>query len=357
MHTMKYILTLICFSFLVFTGYSQSVKELQKSTLELLETFDESIKSQAMLSFEDSMRTRWTNLPLGLSPRAGARFGDFSDESKLKFHRLLTTMFSSQGYLKSFAILQLDDILHEIFEIGYEKGEVNENTIKMVRTLDWDYGNYFFAVWGDPSEDDIWGLKFEGHHLSINLSVAGDTYSMTPLFMGTDPAEVEVTQYSGLRALSKEEDYGFWLINALNTDQKAKATLSREVPGDILTAPGSEQRLTEYQGITAAELDEKQEKILHYLIEEYVGNLEHEKSEKYLEILHSVDPSEIYFAWIGTYEPRTPHYYVIHTPHFIIEYDNVGFMNNGNHIHAIWREKGNDFGEDILKKHRMDHEH
>jgi hypothetical protein len=48
---------------------------------------------------------------------------------------------------------------------------------------------------------------------------------------------------------------------------------------------------------------------------------------------------------------------LIHTPDFIIEYDNVGFMNNGNHIHAIFREKANDFGEDILKKHRMDHEH
>lgn len=354
---MKKSLLVIIVLFCGFSVYSQSVSDLQKSTLELIETFDEDLKSQAMLDFSDSMRTEWTNLPLGLAPRAGLRFGDFSEESKLKFHRLLTTMFSSQGYLKTFAILQLDDILHEIFEIGYERDEVNENAIKMIRGLNWDYGNYFFAIWGDPAEDDIWGLKFEGHHLSINLSVAGDSFSMTPLFVGSDPGEVEVTQYAGLRPLSKEEDYGFWLVNSLSDSQKAKATLSRDVPGDILTAPGSEQRLNEYQGITAAELDEEQAKILHYIIEEYIGNLEHEKAEKYLEILHAEDSKDIYFAWIGKYEPRTPHYYVIHTPHFIIEYDNVGFLNNGNHIHAIWREKDNDFGEDILKKHRMDHEH
>jgi hypothetical protein len=66
----------------------------------------------------------------------------------------------------------LDDILHEIFEIGYQKGKINEKTIKMVRKLDWDYGNYFFAVWGDPAKDAIWGLKFERNHLSINFSVA-----------------------------------------------------------------------------------------------------------------------------------------------------------------------------------------
>ncbi len=354
---MKLILTSILLFFFISAGYSQSVNDLRSSTLELMATFDEKVKSQAMFSFQDSLRTEWTNLPLGLAPRPGVRFGDFSEESKQKFHRLLTTMLSSQGYLKTFAILQLDDILHEIFEIGFEKGEINENTIKMVRTLNWDYGNYFFAVWGDPAVDANWGLKFEGHHLSLNLSVAGDSYSMTPVFMGSDPAEVEVTQYAGLRPLSKEEDYGFWLINALDDAQKAKATLNRNVPGDILTAPGSEQRLTEYQGITAAELDEKQAKILHYLIEEYIGNLEHEKAEKYLEILHSADPRQIFFAWIGKYEPRNPHYYIIHTPHFMIEYDNVGFLKNGNHIHAIWREKENDFGADILKRHRMDHEH
>ena len=41
----------------------------------------------------------------------------------------------------------------------------------------------------------------------------------------------------------------------------------------------------------------------------------------------------------------------------MIEYDNVGFQKNGNHIHYIWREKGNDFGEDILKAHYLKHKH
>lgn len=36
-----------------------------------------------MLSMEDSMRTKWTNLPLGLAPRAGLRYGDLSEESMI----------------------------------------------------------------------------------------------------------------------------------------------------------------------------------------------------------------------------------------------------------------------------------
>ncbi len=354
---MKLLLSAFLVLFLASQSKAQTVQDIKSSTLELLGTFDDEQRIEVLRSFDNEKRLEWSNLPLGLREREGLRFGDFSDESKVNFHRLLTTIFSSQGYLKTFAILQLDDILHEIFEIAYENGQMNENAIQNIRRLNWDYGNYFFAVWGNPETDDSWGFKFEGHHLSINLTVAGDEYSMTPLFVGSDPGEVEVTQYAGLRPLSKEEDYGFWLINALSEAQKEKAILSREVPGDILTAPGSEQRLDEYVGISADQLDEKQERLLHFIIEEFIGNLEKGKQEQYMAMFHAIDKKDIYFAWIGEFAPKNPHYYQINTPVFLIEYDNVGFQKNGNHIHAIWREKGNDFGADILRKHRMDHEH
>jgi hypothetical protein len=31
------------------------------------------------------------------------------------------------------------------------------------------------------------------------------------------------------------------------------------------------------------------------------------------------------------------------------EYDNT--QNNANHIHTVWRDLRNDFGEDVLKRH------
>ena len=61
---------------------------------------------------------------------------------------------------------------------------------------------------------------------------------------------------------------------------------------------------------------------------------------------------EIYFAWIGSYKKQEPNYYIINGPNFIIEYDNTG-----NHIHSIWREKDNDFGEDLLRTHHINHKH
>jgi hypothetical protein len=32
-------------------------------------------------------------------------------------------------------------------------------------------------------------------------------------------------------------------------------------------------------------------------------------------------------------------------------------MRGANHIHTIWREKGNEYGEDILKKHYLSEKH
>ncbi len=352
-------LTLILFFILLTSAqsFAQEAAVVRSKVSDFFAILPAEQQSQVLIAMEDSARTAWTNLPLGLAARAGLRYGDLSEESKIAFHKVLSSIFSSQGYLKTFAIMQVDDILHELFEIQFQQGKVPERSMEFIRKLNWDYGNYYVAIAGNPQNEAVWGLKFEGHHLSINITAAGDLITMTPLFMGSDPAIVEATQYAGLRPLSKEEDYGFWLINALDDTQKAKATLSEKVPGDIITSPDRPQWLEEFKGIKGSELTEGQQKILHYLIEEYMGNLDHQKAEEYLAKLHARGMDSVYFAWIGSYEPMKAHYYVIHSPDFLIEYDNVGFLDNANHIHSIFREKGNDFGEDILKKHRMEHKH
>ena len=55
------------------------------------------------------------------------------------------------------------------------------------------------------------------------------------------------------------------------------------------------------------------------------------------------------FAWAGAEERGGPHYYRVLGPSFLAEYDNT--QNDANHIHAVWRDLNNDFGEDILLRH------
>jgi len=354
---MKKTTLIMLFILLGIYGYSQTSESIGNATNQFLSTLSQEELELVSFDFEDSLRMEWTNLPIGLQKRHGIRYGYLSEESKIAFHHLLTTLFSSQGYLKTTSIMLLDDVLNEIYKEAYDRKLITEEDYKEVRALNWQYGNYFIAIWGNPNIKEPWGLKFEGHHISINLSVFNNKVSLTPLFLGTDPAEVTITQYSGLRVLSKEEDYGLLLINSLNAEQKQIATLSQEIPADIITNPSNKRIITKYQGIKASELTTNQKDILMLLIQEYINNLEHEESHQYLSKIEESGIDEIYFAWIGSYEIREPNYYIINGPDFIIEYDNVGFNNDGNHIHSIWREKGNDFGEDILKTHYLQHKH
>jgi hypothetical protein len=337
--------------------FSQTTDEIIIAADRFLKTLQPDELQKISFQFEDSLRTRWTNLPVGIAERKGIRYGELSDTSKIQFHRLLTTLFSSQGYLKTTSIMQLDDILNILYKEVYERKLISDDIYEEIKALQWDFVNYFIALWGKPDKTEPWGFKFEGHHISINLSVTGEQYSLTPLFLGTDPAEVTITKYAGLRVLSKEEDYGLLLINTLSDEQKAAATLSQEVPGDIITNPNSNQRIDKYQGIKASELSNEQKEILERIIKEFINNLEHKKAHEYMDKIYRSGIDEIYFAWIGSYEIRKPNYYIINGPDFIIEYDNAGFQKDGNHIHSIWREKGNDFGEDILKTHYLKHKH
>jgi hypothetical protein len=58
---------------------------------------------------------------------------------------------------------------------------------------------------------------------------------------------------------------------------------------------------------------------------------------------------KLIFAWAGSTERGSAHYYRIVGPTILIEYDNT--QNNANHVHTVVRDLTNDFGEDVLKKH------
>jgi hypothetical protein len=64
----------------------------------------------------------------------------------------------------------------------------------------------------------------------------------------------------------------------------------------------------------------------------------------------------IHFAWAGPLDPARPHYYRLHGPTVLIEYDNT--QNDANHIHSVWHDPRNGFGADLLRAHYVsDHRH
>ena len=356
-HILSFTFFVICF--LPFKGQSQADynAEIKQSAIAFVNSLDNLHKHMAVLSFSDTARMKWNNLPVGLRARAGMSVGNMTDEQRRLFHRMLSASLSSQGYLKATSIMQLDNLLNRYYDSIYFRKEISDSNYSFVRSLLWSTRNYFLAFFGQPT-DSVWGFKVEGHHLSINFTFVKNKLSVTPWFVGTDPAEYPIMENAGLRVLGQEEDLGLKLIRLLSAAQQKKATKSTAVPKDIITAAESGKRLVDNWGIQASEMTKQQQTILQYIIREFVFNLEYDKAVIEYDKILKAGIDKIYFGWIGEYNEAAPHYYVLNGPTFLIEFDNNGGpRNSANHIHAIWREKGNEYGEDVLKKHYLSNKH
>jgi len=338
-------------------GQSEYTNEIKQYCLDLHASFSKMQKFNGLLDFNDTSRLKWNNLPVGLRARTGVSVGNMTNEQRRLLHRILSASLSSQGYLKATGIMHLDELVNSFYDSLYIQKAFDEKTHTFLKSLLWSPKNYYFAFFGSPA-DKIWGYKLEGHHLSVNFTFVNDKLSVTPFFIGTDPAEYLVSEYAGWRVLGQEEDLGLKLMRSLTEPQKKKAIKSSEVPVDIITSAESNIRLIDYWGIKTSELNTKQQAILQSIIREFVFNLEYEKAMTDYNTILKTGMDHIYFGWIGAMEEKQPHYYVINGPTFLIEFDNNGGpRESANHIHAIWREKGNEYGEDVLKKHYQTEKH
>lgn len=336
------------------TSYNNEIKQYAVS---LYNSFDLMQKRSGVLRFNDTARLKWNNLPVGLRARVGTSIGNMTEDQRKLVHRILSASFSSQGYLKATSIMHLDDLLNRFTDSLMYRKEISDTTFNFFRSLLWSHKNYFFAFFGQPA-DSIWGYKLEGHHLSVNFSFVKDKLSVTPFFIGTDPAEYPNSEYAGWRVLGQEEDLGIKLIHLLSADQQKKAIKNMEVPRDIITGAESGRRLVDNWGILGADMNKEQKAVLQYIIREFVFNLEYDKAVIEYEKILKAGIDKIYFGWIGGTEEKIAHYYVLNGPTFIIEFDNNGGPRKAaNHIHAIWREKGNEYGEDVLKQHYLLEKH
>ena len=92
------------------------------------------------------------------------------------------------------------------------------------------------------------------------------------------------------------------------------------------------------------------------LIGEYINRMPEELAEIELAKVRERGLDGLHFAWAGGKARRQPHYYRLHGPHFLVEYDNT--QNDANHIHSVWRDPEDDFGAQLLAEHyARDHKH
>ena len=80
----------------------------------------------------------------------------------------------------------------------------------------WTSENYWVSFYGTPEVGATWGWQLSGHHLAANFTVVDSRLSITPLFLGAEPNEVQAGIEAGWRVLSHEAERGFELLQALD---------------------------------------------------------------------------------------------------------------------------------------------
>ena len=295
---------------------------------------------RATYPFESDERFNWHYIPRS---RRGVPIKVMTEKQREAAFALLQNALSDQGYEKVTGIIQLEAVLREL------EGRGLGDTFR-------DPDLYYFTIFGTPSTDAPWGWRVEGHHLSLNFSSATEELvAATPAFMGANPAEVPEGPLKGWRVLEEEEVLARDLFNALGPSQRSMAIISKSAPSDIITGASRKARIGIPEGLSASEMTDTQKAQLMHLVKVYIRNNGDRLANAQLERIEQAEVEKLHFAWAGDAEPRRAHYYRIHGPTLLIEYDNS--RNNANHIHTVVRDLENDFGEDILRTHYEQSEH
>ena len=313
------------------TAVTQDVaEEMIDRARHFLVSLDPDQRDQATFAFGDDERLNWHFIP---RDREGLPYGEFTPPQRRLADRLLGTALSHEGISKALGIMYLEQILYE-----REGRDIR------------DSDRYYFTVFDEPSSSGAWGWRVEGHHLSLNLTLNdGEVVATSPAFMGSNPAIAGEGKHEGLEVLAAEQTVARELLALFDGQARDKVIFDAEAPPDILTGHDRVAEAGEPLGVATRDMtDEQADKVVE-LLHIYTGRLRLDLAKDEFEKVEAAGLENIHFAWAGSAEPGDPHYYRIHGPTFLIEYDNT--QNDANHIHTVWRDLEGDFGRDLLGEH------
>jgi hypothetical protein len=301
---------------------------MRSAALTLLAALDDRQRTLAARPFADDAARRW--LEYRPRRRPGASMAQMSAPARKAAHRLLATGLSEHAYAQAMTIIALEEVLD--------------------RREQWRRGrhsnDYWVSVFGAPAGGLPWSWRFEGHHLSVTMTVTGGEVSPAPVFFGANPACVSYAGRAVSRPLAPEEDLARALIDALGPAERAVAVVAGQAPGDIRsgTSPRAHPGI-EPLGLAAAGLGPGPRAVLGQLVTLYLDRLPAELAARQAERLTD---AEMYFAWEGPLVPGRRHYYRVQGDDLLIEYDTT---DDGNHAHTVLRRPRGDFGGDVLAAH------
>jgi hypothetical protein len=305
--------------------------QMRIAAASLLASLDGRQRGLAARPFADQAARRW--LEYRPRHRPGACIAGLSGTARKAAHRLLATGLSEHAYAQAMGIVALEEVLDR--KERWRRGRHS--------------GDYWVSVYGDPDPEEggqPWSWRFEGHHLSVTMTVAGDEVSPAPVFFGANPACVSYAGRPVSRPLAPEEDLARALLDAMRDQERSAAVVAGRAPGDIRSATSPRAREgIEPLGVAAAGLGPGARAALGQLVAVYLDRLPAGLAAREAARLAG---AELHFAWEGPLTPGARHYYRVQGDDLLIEYDAT---DDGNHAHTVLRRPRSDFGEDVLAAH------
>ena len=266
-----------------------------------------------------------------MAERRGLRMGDLQPNQRTAVMALLESTLSRMGYQKVVGIVEGDEVLRKQSGAGSPPFGRDE---------------FYVSFMGVPSLTDPWMLQFGGHHLALNITLAGKAGVLTPSLIAVQPARYEINGKI-VRPMGRETDLALDLVTSLTDSQRDSAILGFQMR-DLVLGPGHDGEIIQPEGIRASALNADQRRRLIELISEWSGIInDAAAAEKLDEIKSHLD--ETWFAWSGPIESGKG-YFRIQGPTVIIEYAPQRLGGDVTmHLHSMYRDPTNDYGRSRIK--------
>jgi hypothetical protein len=302
-----------------------------------LSTLDQKQRQSVLFAFDDEkQRARWSNLPTTMVPRTGLSLKELNPAQRSAALALVSSALSARGFEKVQQIMEGDEVL----KTG------GGNNPMFGKDL------FYISILGTPSEKDPWMLQFGGHHLALNITLAGERGVLTPSLTAAQPALYTLNGKT-VRPLGQESDKAMALLKALDENQQKQAILSYRL-ADLVLGPGQDGKTIQPEGLKASAMNEGQRAMLLDVISEWTGIIHESAATTRMPELKA-DIKDTWFAWSGpttaTPGSNITAYYRIQGPHLVIEYAPQRLGGDPSmHVHAMYRDPTNDYGQRFTAK-------
>jgi hypothetical protein len=295
-------------------------------TVTFLAGLDPAQRKAASFGWDGPTWRGWSYFGVSGYIKPGLRFEQMQPAQADAAWALFSEVLSPAGLEKARNVMLLQDIL---VADGNGVGQRSSQRFSV-------------SVHGTPAPRGAFGVRLEGHHLSLSFAVRdGALVSVTPAAFAALPARVTKGPHAGLRTVGPEEIIARRLMADLAPPARGKAQVRDTHLFNILSSAGAECSNAGKVGLPAADMTAAQRDLLRELIETYAVT-PYVGAAAATQRARVGDINAARFAWYGPNREETSFGYRIIGDRFVIE---LGCIDGAaQHIHPVYHDLGNVLG-------------